>query len=90
MPAGQRDPLVDVSPTATSSPRGHFAITPHDDNALPIRPKVLYVTVAGALSLEDEDGVVVTYPAVPVGLFCFSPVKVRATGTTATVVGHWK
>lgn len=65
----------------------HFAITPADTD-LAVKPRALYVTVAGNLVLLDKAGRTVTYPVTAGQIIPFRPVQVRAA-TTATVVGWY-
>ena len=65
----------------------HFDITPSDTVDLPRLPKALYVTGDGDLSLQDREGNVLLYPVSAGQVLPFRPVRVRATGTTATVIG---
>jgi hypothetical protein len=45
----------------------------------------LFVTVAGNLVIEDEDGVTITYPVVAGDILPFRATKIKAA-TTATVI----
>ena len=65
----------------------HYPITPSDTVDLPRRPRALRVQVGGELSVVDEAGTVVSYTVLAGEVLPFRAVKVRATGTTATVVG---
>jgi hypothetical protein len=65
----------------------HYAITPNDNTDLPRRPRALRVQVGGTLSLVDEAGTVVSYTVLAGEILPFRAVRVRATGTSATVVG---
>jgi hypothetical protein len=60
----------------------HATVTPSADN-LPSH-RALYVAVTGDMTIVDENGVSITYSAVPVGLFPFGATKI--TAATATVV----
>lgn len=62
-----------------------FAITPHDTDELSVRPRCLYVGVAGVLSVKSRLGVTMTIP-VAVGYHPIRPVIVRSTDTTATTI----
>ena len=64
----------------------HVAITPSDSTDLPIRPRALYCIASGNVAIRDEAGTDITYPVVVGQIFPFRPVRVLATGTTATVV----
>ena len=65
----------------------HFAIAPSDSLDLPIRPMALFCTVAGTVAIVDEVGVQLSYAMTAGQVLDFSPIRVMATGTTATVVG---
>lgn len=66
---------------------GSRAITPNDGTDLVGGPaRALLVTVAGDLSFVDMEGNTVTLPGVPAyTAIPIAAVRVRATGTTATV-----
>jgi hypothetical protein len=67
----------------------HFAITPDDDADLPVRPLGLYCEEAGTVAVVDEDGTELSYTLEQGWELPFSAVRVKATGTTATVYG-WR
>ena len=70
----------------------HRSITPSDTVDLAVsgeRPRVLYCTVAGNVALRDDLGTTITYALIAGQILPFSPQRVMATGTTATVVGWW-
>jgi len=76
----------------------HGAITPSDSAILTIDATIrtgnlyhaLFIGTAGTISIEDHAGVIVSY-AVPAGyILPFSPLRVRATGTTATGIVGWR
>ena len=60
-----------------------FAITPHDTNSLSIKPRALYVSVAGDISVISSKGNTMTI-TVTVGYHPLRPEIVKSTGTTAT------
>ena len=64
-----------------------FAITPSDTVNLPMRPRGLRVITAGTLAVIDVLGVTTSFTLVQNEIFPISPVRILATGTTATVVG---
>lgn len=71
------------------SPGREFAaITPNDSVDIPLRPRALWIGVAGNLSCIDSNGVTTTFSNLPVGWHPIGPVRIRATGTTASgIVG---
>ena len=67
---------------------GAEAITPSDSADLAVPVSALHISVAGALKVTTASGEVVTFAAVPVGVFPLAVKKVFATGTAATgIVG---
>ena len=66
-------------------PTRHFAVTPSNSVDLTYRPRAIYVGVQGDVAIEDENGVTCTYIGVS-GLLPFRPVKIKATGTTASSI----
>ena len=69
----------------------HEAITPSDSANLP-KYSTIVVTVAGDLAMEDRVGTQITYAAVPAytRIEGFMPLKVLATGTTASGIVGWR
>ena len=65
----------------------HQQITPSDAAVVVPRPRALWVQAAGNLALEDANGTVLTYAVTQGQILPFRAVRVRATGTTATVYG---
>jgi hypothetical protein len=65
----------------------HQAITPSDSATLSPRPRALFCQAAGEVAVEDRQGVVLTYTLAAGQILPFRAVRVRATGTTATVFG---
>ncbi|WP_112310377.1 spike base protein, RCAP_Rcc01079 family [Pseudogemmobacter bohemicus] len=81
------DPFQKHARGLTAPADRHFAIIPSDSTDLPIRPRVLCCTTAGTVAIRDMQGLDVTYPLEAGQVLLFSPVRVLASGTTATVVG---
>lgn len=73
-PVGRSDPAV-----------RHIAITPSDTADLSVKPRVLYCNVSGNVVIRDSFGVDLTYALVAGQILPISPVRILATGTTATV-----
>lgn len=67
----------------------HFAITPDDGNDLSVRPRYLWCNSAGTVMLRDQLGTDLSYMVSAGQVLPFSPVRVLATGTTATVYGAY-
>lgn len=65
----------------------HFTISPSDTVNLAVRPRCIYCVSAGTAVLVDSDGVALSYTLVSGQVLPFSPVRVNATGTTATLIG---
>lgn len=70
--SGLESPARDVVP-----------ITPSDATDIPVRPRALWVNVAGNISI-DTDSQSSQVLAVAAGVVPISPKRVRSTGTTAT------
>lgn len=81
------DPFQKHARGLTAPADRHFPIIPSDSVDLSIRPRVLYCTAAGTVAVRDGQGQDVTYPLDAGQVLLFSPVRVLASGTTATVVG---
>lgn len=61
------------------------AVTPSDDTDLVNRPRAVLVGSQGDLSIIDEAGDTTVIPGVAAGVWHpMRPVRIRATGTTAT------
>ena len=76
----------------TAQCRGALPVTPSDSTDLTNIPKALYVTVAGNISVDPVDGLstAVIFPVTAGQTFDFVRVKrIRATGTTATVIAGY-
>lgn len=70
----------------------HFAIAPDDSADLAAVPRAIYVGVGGdvAMQLVDDPGVTVTYSNMLSGVvYPCRPVRILATGTTATGLVGW-
>lgn len=60
------------------------AVTPHDSTVMPLC-RGLYIGGAGAVTVLNNEGVAVTFAAVPVGTTLqIATTRVNSTGTTAT------
>lgn len=77
-------PAVEQTGDGLGAPASEwFAITPHDTNEVEIRPRCLYVSVAGTISIVSKLGRTMTI-TVAAGYHPLRPVIVKSTGTTAT------
>jgi hypothetical protein len=65
----------------------HKRIVPSDTAVVVPRPRALWCEVEGTVAIEDRDGTVLTYTLMAGQVLPFRAVRVRATGTTATVYG---
>jgi len=66
------------------------AIAPHDTAALDPMPRALFVGIGGTLALEDRTGSVVVWTVMDGQFLPVSPLRIRATGTTATnIIALW-
>lgn len=76
-------------PLSLSAPcDAHFAITPDDGADLGIVPRALFCGGAGSVVLRDRNGTEAAYALAAGQILPFRPVRVLATGTTATgIVG---
>ena len=61
------------------------AVTTSDTVDLPTRPRAIYVGGTGDI-VATMGGIDLTFKAVPVGLLWISPTRIKATGTTATLM----
>lgn len=78
-------PPIDRSGGGSGEPAiGWFAISPSDIADLPLWPRAIYVGVSGSIRMRSVNGEEETFDAVPVGEHAFRPVRILATGTTAT------
>lgn len=85
------DPFIRYATELDSPGRCWKAITPSDTVDIPDRPRALYVGTGGNISAIDQNGNTVTFSNVLGGAFLpIGPVRIRATGTTASnIVGIW-
>lgn len=83
MPA-QLDPFGGKRPDETIGPaRNAEPVTPSDTIDLVTRPRFLIVSGAGNISMDLDNGIT-RIIACPAGIIPLSPIRVRATSTTAT------
>jgi hypothetical protein len=70
---------------AGASPREFFPITPDNSNDLAQVPQAIWVGGAGNLEIIDSVGTTIVITNLPAGQYWIgSPVRVKATNTTAT------
>ena len=63
-----------------------FVVAPADGADLPVRPRGIYVGGTGDI-VATMGGIDLTFKAVPVGTWLWiSPTRIKATGTTATLM----
>lgn len=83
------DPFDSDYVNLTSPAVSHYAIVPSDGADLPVRPRALFVNVAGTAALQDKNGTVVSYDLAVGAVLSIRPVRVMATGTTAQLVAWY-
>ena len=68
-----------------------IVVTASNTTVLKKNCRSLYIGVSGDVAVETiEGGTPVVFTNVPVGVLPIGPVRVRATGTTATeIIGLW-
>jgi len=60
-----------------------FTVNPSNEGYLPVRPRGLYVGIAGDIAMTSLTGITVIFRNCAVGYHPLRPVKVLVTGTTA-------
>lgn len=83
------DYFSNFSKTLDSPADRHFSIVPDDQADLAIQPRALRANGAGDIALRDGEGNTVTYTVNAGEVLAFRPVRVLATGTTATGLVGW-
>ena len=83
------DPFDSDYVNLTSPAVSHYAVAPSDGTDLPVRPRAIYVNVAGTAALQDKDGNVVSYDLAAGAVMSIRPVRILATGTTAQLVAWY-
>lgn len=83
------DEFESLRPSLNSPASNHFSITPSDSVDMALKPRAIYANTGGTAALVDGAGVVVTYDVVAGQTLAFRPVRVNATGTTATLIGWY-
>lgn len=73
------------SADATVAAHGAFAVTPSDVTVFNVCRSV-YIGAQGALAVRMADGMTITFPVVPVGVFPIQVDQVLATGTDASSI----
>lgn len=81
------DEFKDFAKGLTSPATRHFAITPDDNNDLPILPRVIYCRAQGTLVVRDSSGVELPYEMIVGERLDFRGVRVMSTGTTGIYYG---
>lgn len=83
------DPFPVYSPALSAPLTDWAAVTPSDTVDLPMRPRALFVGQAGNVVCRSLSGSEVTF-ALSAGWHPMRPVRILATGTTATgLVAGW-
>lgn len=83
------DPFDTDYVNLTSPAVAHYAVTPSDTLDLPVRPRAIFVNVAGTAMLQDRDGEVIAYELPAGSVLSIRPMRVLATGTTAQLVAWY-
>ena len=83
------DPFDTDYVNLTSPAVSHYAVVPSDTTALPVRPRALYVNVAGSVVLQDSAGENVSYEVGAGAVLSIRPARVMATGTTAQLIAWY-
>lgn len=83
------DPFASHSRGLESPAAHHAALIPSNSSDLPLRPRVIYCQSAGTAVLRDRAGQDLTYTLEAGQILPLSPVRVLATGTSATLYGWW-
>ena len=73
----------------TSPAVAQYAVVPSDSSDLPVRPRALYVNVAGTAVLQDAAGETVSYEVGAGAVLSIRPARVMATGTTAQLIAWY-
>lgn len=74
---------------STAPAARHWPIVPSDTVNLSPRPRSLWCETAGTVSIENEEGRILSYTVTAGQILPFQATKVRATGATATVY-RWR
>lgn len=83
------DPFDTDYVNLTSPAVSHYAVVPSDTTDLPVRPRALYVNVAGSVVLQDSAGENVSYEVGAGAVLSIRPARVMATGTTAQLIAWY-
>jgi hypothetical protein len=83
------DPFDTDYVNLTSPAVSHYAVVPSDGADLPVRPRALYVNVAGTAVLQDSSGETVSYEVGAGAVLSLRPVRVMSTGTTAQLIAWY-
>jgi hypothetical protein len=81
------DPFESHSSKLESPGAQHFTIAPSDTVFLATPTRAIYVNAAGTAVLEDRNGNAISYNLAAGQIVPFRAVRVRATGTTASLIG---
>lgn len=70
----------------------HETVTPSDSTQLPRDVVAIIVGGSGDISMTDRFGITIVYSAVPAytTFESFIPLRINATGTTATNIVMWR
>jgi hypothetical protein len=83
------DPFDSDYVNLTSPAVAHYAVVPSDVADLPVRPRALYVNVAGTAVLQDAAGDTVSYEVGAGAVLSVRPARIMSTGTTAQLIAWY-
>lgn len=83
------DHFDDFTKTLESPADRHFPIVPDDGTDLAIMPRAVRVGGAGAVVMRDRSGQDITYVVAAGEVLVFRPLRILASGTTATDIVGW-
>lgn len=87
IPPNKKNPHTERDLTGPAM--NQLQVTPSDTDLLPVLPRCVVALTSGTIVLEDANGEIVSYPVQPMTEIAVRAVKIRATGTDATVVIWW-
>lgn len=83
------DPFAHFSRGLESPAAQHALLVASNSADLAVRPRVVYCAAAGTAVLRDQAGRDLSYALEAGQILPLSPVRLLATGTSATLYGWW-